>query len=65
MHLFIEKCLDLVTGTYTIGMLLGLSGASLLGNLLTGKDKIRAGKDLNGASSFNNFSNTKILSKWN
>ena len=59
-------------------MLLGTSGASLLGNLLTvwgttraGEDTIRAdegtiraGQDFNATSSFNKFSNTKVLSKW-
>ena len=52
-------------------MLLGTLDASLSGNLLTGKDIIRAGKStskagegtIRAASSFNNFWNTKILSK--
>ena len=52
-------------------MLLGTLDASLSGNLLTGKDTIRAGEStskagegtIRAASSFNNFWNTKILSK--
>ena len=45
-----------------LGMLLGFLGASLLGNLLTGKGTIRAGEgtitaaqDFNAISSFNKF----------
>ena len=52
-------------------MSLGTLGASLLGNLLTGKNTTRAVKDkleqariINTASSFNKFLNTKVLSKW-
>ena len=61
-------------------MLLGTLGASLLGNLLTGKEAtavserrgtiragegtIRAGQDFFVALSFNKFWNTKVLSKW-
>ena len=52
-------------------MLLGTLGASLLGNLLTGKNTTRAVKDklekariFNTASSVNKFINTKVLSKW-
>ena len=51
-------------------MLLDSFGASLLGNLLTGKWKItvgestiRAGRIFNAALSFNYFWNTKVLSK--
>ena len=54
-----------------LGMLLGFLGASLLGNLLTGKGTIRAGEgtitaaqDFNAISSFNKFWNIKVLSKW-
>ena len=50
------------------GMLLGNLGASLLGNLLTGKGTIRAGEGsvkevrfFNAASSFDKFSKTKVL----
>ena len=60
-----------------LSMFLGTLGASLLGNLLTGKGKIRAVKSqleqakaqleqvriFNAASSSNKFSNTKVLSK--
>ena len=60
-----------------LSMFLGTLGASLLGNLLTGKGKIRAVKSkleqakaqleqvriFNTASSSNKFSNTKVLSK--
>ena len=49
-------------------MLLGNLGASLLGNLLTGKGTIRAGEGsvkevrfFNAASSFDKFSKTKVL----
>ena len=54
-------------------MLLGTLGASLLGNLLTGKGTVRAGegtvragegikkKSFNATSSFNKFSNEKVL----
>ena len=69
-------------------MLLGTLGASLLGNILAGKEINRAGKSwginiagervvraslvvvllgkciFNAASSFNQFWNTRILSKW-
>ena len=52
-------------------MSLGTLGASLLGNLLTGKNTTRAVKDkleqariINTASSFSKFLNTKVLSKW-
>ena len=52
-------------------MLLGTLGASLLGNLLTGKNTITAVKDklekariFNTASSVKKFINTKVLSKW-
>ena len=51
-----------------LGMLLGTVGASLLGNLLTGKDKIRAqlqqDKIFNAGSSFNKVRNTIAISKW-
>ena len=33
-----------------LSMLLGTSGASLLGNLLSGKGTVRAGEDIVGAS---------------
>ena len=60
-----------------LSMFLGTLGASLLGNLLRGKGKIRAVKSqleqakaqleqvriFNAASSSNKFSNTKVLSK--
>ena len=59
-------------------MLLDTLGASLLGNVLTGKGTIRARKInleqerallkqasiFNAISFFNNFWNTKLLSKW-
>ena len=41
-----------------ISMLLGTSGASLLGNLLTGNEAIALD---NAASSFSKFWNTKLL----
>ena len=51
-----------------LGMLLGTVGASLLGNLLTGKDTIRAqlqqDKIFNAGSSFNKVWNTIAISKW-
>ena len=48
-----------------LGMLFDISGASLLGNLLTGKGAVRAGKRAvatsqgQSTSSFNKFWNTK------
>ena len=45
-------------------MLLGTLGASLLGNLLTGKNKLEKARTFNTASSVNKFINTKVLSKW-
>ena len=48
-------------------MLLVTLGASLLRNLLIGKDTIRAGEEQvrisDATSSFNKISNTKVLSK--
>ena len=48
-----------------LSMLLGTLGASLLGNLLTGKGIVRADTGKNGifdaASSFNKPWNTKVL----
>ena len=51
-------------------MLLGTLGASILGNLLTGKAELELVKALlkqvrsfQGASSFNKFLNTKVLSR--
>ena len=53
-----------------VRMLWGTSGASLLGNLLTGKGTIKAGEGqleqariFNVVSSFNKVWNTKVLSK--
>ena len=51
-----------------LSMLLGTLGASLLGNLLTGKGTIRAGEGTiragqDATSSFNKFQNTTVLSK--
>ena len=50
-------------------ILLGTLGASLSGNLLTGKntnreskDKIKAGQEFNATSSLNKFWNKKVLS---
>ena len=50
-------------------ILLGTLGASLSGNLLTGKNtnresksKIKAGQEFNATSSLNKFWNTKVLS---
>ena len=47
-----------------LGMLLGTSGASLLGNLLTGKDTIRACQKILIPPILKQFWNTKILWKW-
>ena len=61
-----------------LNMLLGTLGASLLGNLLTGKGILRAGSgnkkgkelaqenngNFNPAPSYNKLWNTKVLSKW-
>ena len=44
-------------------ILLGILGASLLANLLTGIGTIRASETFNAASSFNKFWNKKALSK--
>ena len=43
-------------------MLITVLGASSLQNLLTSKGTIRADQAFNAASSFNKFSNTKVLS---
>ena len=46
-------------------MLLGTLGASLLGNLLTAKNTIRAGeRAFNATPPFNKFWNKKVSSKW-
>ena len=52
-------------------IILCILGASLLGNLLSNKSTIRAGKstiiagqNFNAFSSFSSFWNTKVASKW-
>ena len=49
-------------------MLLVTLGASLLGNMLSGKGILRAGygnkKNFNSASSFSNHWNTRVLPEW-
>ena len=51
-----------------LSMLLGTLGASLLGNLLSGKGIVRAGYGMkwifNAASSYDKFWNTKVWSEW-
>ena len=51
-----------------LGMLLSTLGASLLGNMLTGKEILRAGygskNKFNYTPSFNKFWNAEVLSEW-